>query len=134
MIVEPDNALGRVIGASPLSAKAIGPSAAHIPAGDAAFLHRDLRRDLLDNAVRARMSVAVEITRRWAAIGIFRLASLILRCAMNLHQRRRISHNGLRTVLSATRPLERFGAWLALGRGRRKQQQAEQDFHSARID
>jgi hypothetical protein len=57
-----------------------------------------------------------------------------LHCAMNLHQQRRISHNDLRTVLSGTRVLERFGAWLALGRRRLKQQQDERDFHSERID
>jgi hypothetical protein len=71
--------------------------------------------------------------RRWGAIGLFRLASHILRYAMVLHRERRISHNGLRTVLSGTRLLERFGAFLALGR-RRKRQQVEQDFHSERID
>jgi hypothetical protein len=84
--------------------------------------------------VKARIVAAVETTRRWAAIGILRFASLILRCAMNLHQQRRISPNGLRTVLSGTRVLERFGAWLVLGRRRRKQQQDGQDFHGERID
>jgi putative Mg2+ transporter-C (MgtC) family protein len=46
---------------------------------------------------------------------------------MSLHKQRMISHNGLRAVLSGTRWLERFGAWLALGH-RRKLQQVEQDF------
>src|ERR1700682_1781506 len=53
---------------------------------------------------------AVEDARRWGAIGLFRLASSILRCAMILHRQDRISHRGLRTVLSATRLLERGGA------------------------
>jgi hypothetical protein len=99
-----------------------------------AFLRRNLHCNFLDIAVRARMWVALESARRWAAIGIFRFASLTLHCAMNLHQQRRISHNDLRTVLSGTRVLERFGAWLALGRRRLKQQQDERDFHSERID
>ncbi|WP_157676598.1 hypothetical protein [Afipia sp. GAS231] len=131
MIVEPDNAPGGVIGASSLPAKAIGSSAARVRAGDAAFLRRNLHCNFLDIAVRTRMGVALESARRWAAIGILRFASLTLHCAMNLHQQRRISHNGLRTVLSGTRVLERFGAWLALGH-RRKRQQDEQDFHSER--
>jgi hypothetical protein len=67
---------------------------------------------------------AIENARSWGAIGVFRLASRILRYAMILHRQRRISHNGLRTVLSGTRLLERFGAFLALGR-RRKRQQVE---------
>jgi hypothetical protein len=76
---------------------------------------------------------AIENARRWGAIGLFRLASRILRCAMIMHLQRRISHSGLRTVLSGTRLLERFGAWLALDH-RRKRQQVEQDFHDERID
>jgi hypothetical protein len=40
---------------------------------------------------------------------------------MILHRQRQISHNGLRTVLSGTRLLERFGALLALGRRRKDQ-------------
>src|SRR6202035_3752648 len=56
--------------------------------------------------------------RRWGAIGVFRLAGRFLRCAMILHRQHRISHSGLRTVLSGTRWLERLGAFLALGRGR----------------
>jgi hypothetical protein len=66
----------------------------------------------------------IEYARRWGAIGIFRLASLALHYAMILHRQRWISHNGLRTVLSGTRLLERCAAWLALGR-RRKRQQVE---------
>src|SRR6202166_158993 len=68
---------------------------------------------------------AVEDARRWGAIGLFRLASSILRCAMILHRQHRISHRGLRTVLSGTRLLERVGASLALGRRRRKRQEVE---------
>src|ERR1700736_2829800 len=67
--------------------------------------------------------------RRWGAIGVFRLASSILRCAMILHRRRRISRRGLQNILSATRLLERAGALLALGRRRRKHQEVEKDFH-----
>src|ERR1700675_4660826 len=58
---------------------------------------------------------AVEGARRWVAIGLFRLASSILRYAMMLHRQRRISRSDLRTVLSATRLLERARALLALG-------------------
>src|SRR5260370_19022148 len=66
--------------------------------------------------------------RRWGAIGLFRLASCILRYAMMLHRQRRISRSDLRTVLSATRLLERTGALLALGRRWRKRQEVEKDF------
>src|ERR1700731_1918026 len=66
--------------------------------------------------------------RRWGAIGVFRLASSILRCAMILHRQRRISRRGLQTVLSATRWLERLGAWLALGRRWRKRREVERIF------
>src|ERR1700680_3744603 len=72
--------------------------------------------------------------RRWGAIGVFRLASSILRCAMILHRQRRISRRGLRTVLSGTRLLERVGALLALGRRWRRRQELEKDFHCERID
>jgi hypothetical protein len=77
---------------------------------------------------------SIEDARRWGAIGLFRLASSVLRCAMILHRRRRISHRGLRTVLLGTRLLERFGALLALGRHWRKREEAEKDFHCERID
>jgi hypothetical protein len=76
---------------------------------------------------------AIENAQRWGAIGVFGLAGRSLRYAMILHQQRRISHNGFRTVLSGTRLLERLGAFLALGH-RRKRQQIEQDFQSDRID
>lgn len=76
----------------------------------------------------------VENARRLGAAGVFRLASAILRFAMLLHRQHRISHGGLRTVLSATRSLERLGALLALGRRRRKRQGLEKDFHGERID
>ena len=65
---------------------------------------------------------ALENVRSWGAIGGFRLASTILRYTMILHRQHRISHNGLRTVLSGTRLLERCGTWLALGHRRRRQQ------------
>src|ERR1700687_5030741 len=45
--------------------------------------------------------------RRWGAIGVFRLASSILRCAMILHRQRRISRRGLQNGLSATRMVGR---------------------------
>jgi hypothetical protein len=77
---------------------------------------------------------AVEDARRWGAIGLFRLASSILRYAMMLHRQRRISRSDLRTVLSATRLLERTGALLALGRRWRRRQELEKDFHSEHID
>jgi hypothetical protein len=77
---------------------------------------------------------AVEGARRWVAIGLFRLASSILRYAMMLHRQRRISHSDLRIALSATRMLERAGASLALGRRWRKRPEFEKDFHSERID
>jgi hypothetical protein len=77
---------------------------------------------------------AIENARRWGAIGAFRLASSILRGAMILHRRHRISSRGLQTVLSGTRSLERLGALLALGRRWRKRQEVEKDFHSERID
>src|ERR1700726_1372013 len=76
----------------------------------------------------------IENARRWGAIGVFRLASRILRYAMILHRQRRISRRGLQTVLSATRLLERVGALLALGRRWRKHQEVEKDFHSEHID
>jgi hypothetical protein len=53
---------------------------------------------------------------------------------MTLHLQRKISPRSLRIVLSATRLLERLGAFLALGRRWRKRQEAEKDFHCERID
>jgi hypothetical protein len=70
---------------------------------------------------------------RWGAIGLFRLASGILRYAMMLHRQGRISHQGLRTVLSGTQWLERLGAFLALGH-RRKSQKSGKGLHNERID
>jgi hypothetical protein len=48
---------------------------------------------------------------------------------MLLHRQRRISHNRLRTVLSGTLLLERFGALLALGH-----RQKDQDIQRERTD
>jgi hypothetical protein len=62
------------------------------------------------------------------------LASSILRWGMIQHRQRRISRRGLQIVLSATRLLERLGAFLALGRRGRKHQEVEKDFNSERID
>jgi hypothetical protein len=73
--------------------------------------------------------VSIADARRWGAIGVFRLASSILRCAMILHRQRRISRRGLQNALSATRLLERLGALLALGRRWRKRQEVEKEFH-----
>src|ERR1700687_1737711 len=73
--------------------------------------------------------VSIADARRWGAIGVFGLASSILRCAMILHRQRKISRSGLLTVLSGTRLLERLGALLALGRRRRKHQEVEKEFH-----
>jgi hypothetical protein len=53
---------------------------------------------------------------------------------MILHRRRKISHRGLRTVLSGTRLLERVGALLALGRRWRKRPELKKDFHCERLD
>src|ERR1700730_18145260 len=77
---------------------------------------------------------AVEGARRWGAIGLFRLASSVLRYAMMLHRQRRISPSDLRTVLSATRLLERAGALLALGGRWRKRQEIGKERHNERID
>src|ERR1700687_488011 len=92
--------------------------ASHFPTGDG----WDLIRASIANA------------RRWGAIGVFRLAGSILRCALLLHRRRSISRRGLRPVLSGTRLLERVGALLALGRRWRRRQEFEKDFHCERID
>jgi hypothetical protein len=67
----------------------------------------------------AEIGDAIERLKRRGAIGVFRLASMMLRCAAILHRQRKISHVGLRTVLSGTRWLERLGAWLALGHRRK---------------
>jgi hypothetical protein len=53
---------------------------------------------------------------------------------MILHRQHRISRSDLRTVLSATRLLQRFGALLALGRRWRKRQEIEKEFHRERVD
>jgi hypothetical protein len=71
--------------------------------------------------------------RRWSAVGLFRLASRILRYAIMLHRQRRISRQSLRSLLSGTRWLERLGAFLALGR-RRKSQKSGKGMHNERID
>jgi hypothetical protein len=78
--------------------------------------------------------VSIADARRWGAIGAFRLANSILRCAMILHQQRRVSPRGLQIILSAMGWLERLGAWLALGRRWRKRREVEKDFHSEHID
>jgi hypothetical protein len=77
---------------------------------------------------------AVANARRWGAIGAFWLASSILRRGMIQHRQRRISRRGLQIVLSATRLLERLGAFLALGRRWRKHQEVKKEIHCERID
>src|SRR5260370_32336800 len=64
------------------------------------------------------INAAIASARRWGAIGVFRLARRILRCASTLHRQRRIYNKGLRTFLSGTRLLYWFVALLALGRRR----------------
>lgn len=80
-----------------------------------------------------RIGDAIERLKRRGAIGAFRLARGILRRATVLHRQHRISHNGLRTVLSGTSWLGRCGAWLALGR-HHERRQVEQDFYRERIN
>src|SRR5258708_12090451 len=62
------------------------------------------------------INAAIASPRRWGAIGVFRLSSRTLRVASALHRQRRISHRRHRTVLSATRFLDRFTAFLAPAR------------------
>src|SRR3981081_867619 len=57
---------------------------AHLPTGDGWVLIR----------------AAVQGARRWVAIGLFRLASSILRYAMMLHRQRRISRSDSERVVS----------------------------------
>src|SRR5260221_13902565 len=52
------------------------------------------------------INAAIASARRWGALEVFQLASRILRCASTLLRQLRISHKGLRTVLSGTRFLE----------------------------
>jgi hypothetical protein len=73
------------------------------------------------------ISASIANARRWVAIGLFRLASLILRYAMMLHRRQQLSLLGLRTALSVTRLLERLGALLALGQRRHKRQKSNEE-------
>jgi hypothetical protein len=80
------------------------------------------------------INAAIEGARRWGAIGLFRLANRMLRCAMMLHRQRKISRRGLLTVLSGTRWLERAGASLALGRRWRQRHEVNKEFHCERID
>src|ERR1700687_1395635 len=58
------------------------------------------------------ISASIAAARRWGAIGVFRLASSVLRCAIILHRQRRISRRGLQNALSATRLLGGGGALL----------------------
>jgi hypothetical protein len=56
-----------------------------------------------------------DYVRRRAALGLFRLASLILRRATDLFQRRRIARVDLRVALAAAKVLERCAGVLLLG-------------------
>jgi hypothetical protein len=60
--------------------------------------------------------------RRRAALGLFRLASLILRRATDLFQRRQIARVALRVALAAAKLLERSAGVLLLGTSRPKDQ------------
>src|ERR1700675_4349632 len=110
---------------------------AHLDDGVAGLPHR-CRRPCPASHLPTRdgwrvINAAIASARRWGAIGAYRLEIRILRWARILHRQRRMSHNSLRTVLSATRLLQRFGAFLALG-DRRKRKAGEKDFHHDRID
>jgi hypothetical protein len=118
---------------SSISAKRTGRARAGLCAGDGVLLHRDLRSDFSGIAMTTTAPAAFDGARRWVGARGFRLASLVLRYAAKLHQQRRISHNSLRAVLSGTRMLERFAAFLVLGH-RKKRRQAVQDFRSDRVD
>jgi hypothetical protein len=63
-----------------------------------------------------------DYARRSAALGLFRLASFILRRATDLFQRRRIARVDLRVALSAAKFLERCAGVLLLGMSRPKGQ------------
>jgi hypothetical protein len=76
------------------------------------------------------INAAILEARRWGAIGMLRLASRILRCAMMLHRTHRISHGGLLAILSGTRVLERLGAWLALGHRRKRAERGLRSNHT----
>jgi hypothetical protein len=65
---------------------------------------------------------AFEKGRRWGALGLYRLASCLLRWSANLFRRRTISRGELRVVLSIVTFLERSAALLLLG-GRRRPHQ-----------
>jgi hypothetical protein len=60
--------------------------------------------------------------RRRAALGLFRLASLILSRATDLFQQRRIARAALAAALAAAKLLERCGGVLLLGMSRPKDQ------------
>ena len=61
---------------------------------------------------------ALEHARRWAALGLFRLASSILRKGLGLYERQRISRVNLGVALSTARLCERSAGVLLLGLGR----------------
>jgi hypothetical protein len=61
---------------------------------------------------------AFDHARRRGALGLFRLASSILRKGLSLYERRMISRVDLRVALSTARFLERLAGTLLLGSGR----------------
>jgi hypothetical protein len=63
-----------------------------------------------------------DYARRSAALGLFRLASFILRRATDLFQRRRIARADLGAALAAAKLLERCGGVLLLGMSRPQDQ------------
>jgi hypothetical protein len=64
--------------------------------------------------IRSANSVFRDMRHR-GALGLFRLASTILRRATNRYQRRRIARGHLRVALSTARLLERSAGALLLG-------------------
>jgi hypothetical protein len=71
--------------------------------------------------IRLAQSV-LDPMRRRGALGLFRLASLILRRATDLFQRRRIARADLGAALAAAKLLERCGGVLLLGMSRPQDQ------------
>jgi hypothetical protein len=65
---------------------------------------------------------AFDHARRRAALGLFRIASMILRRATDLFERRRIARDALRVAVVAARLLERCAGLLLLGMSWRKDQ------------
>jgi len=69
---------------------------------------------------------ALDHTRRWGAIALFRLTSIALRGSVRLYQRGLMSRIVLRAILSVARILERTAALLVLGFKRQPDQREGQ--------